>query len=206
MPVIKRYPNRKLYDTEAKKYITLEGIAQLIRQGDEVIVIDHTTDEDLTAVTLTQIIFEQEKKKGGFLPQSVLTELVRAGGDTMNTLRRTLTVPLDLFKQVDEEIEKRLNQLVERGELATEEARRLGDKLLSSSASEEETAATPVPPQPQDRILNIRGIPSRDEVEDLTQQIDTLSARLDTLIQQQAARQPAEPNTSQNPTHPSDSD
>jgi polyhydroxyalkanoate synthesis repressor PhaR len=198
MPVIKRYPNRKLYDTEAKKYITLDGIAQLIRQGEEVIVIDHTTDEDLTAVTLTQIIFEQEKKKGGFLPQSVLTELVRAGGDTMNTLRRTLTMPLDLFKQVDEEIEKRLNQLVERGELATEEARRLGDKLLSSSAKSEEEAEA-APPQPRERTLNVRGIPSRDEVEDLTQQIDTLSARLDTLIQQQAARQPAE-------TNPSDSD
>ncbi|HID52097.1 MAG TPA: pesticidal protein Cry15Aa [Anaerolineae bacterium] len=198
MPVIKRYPNRKLYDTEAKKYITLDGIAQLIRQGDEVIVIDHTTDEDLTAVTLTQIIFEQEKKKGGFLPQSVLTELVRAGGDTMNTLRRTLTMPLDLFKQVDEEIEKRLNQLVERGELATEEARRLGDKLLSSAAKSEKEAEA-APPPPRERILNVRGIPSRDEVEDLTRQIDTLSARLDTLIQRQATRQPAE-------STPSDSD
>ncbi len=198
MPVIKRYPNRKLYDTEAKKYITLDGIAQLIRQGEEVIVIDHTTDEDLTAVTLTQIIFEQEKKKGGFLPQSVLTELVRAGGDTMNTLRRTLTAPLDLFKQVDEEIEKRLNQLVERGELATEEARRLRGKLLSPSApSEKETEAAP--PQPR---VNVRGIPSRDEVEDLTQQIDTLSARLDALIQ----RQTAKPDTSPKPTPPTDND
>ena len=54
MLVIKRYPNRKLYDTEAKRYITLDGIAELIRQGAEVRVIDHTTDEDLTAVTLTQ--------------------------------------------------------------------------------------------------------------------------------------------------------
>ena len=67
MPIIKRYPNRKLYDTEAKKYITLDGIAELIRQGEEVVVIDHTTNEDLTAVTLTQIIFEQEKKSSGFL-------------------------------------------------------------------------------------------------------------------------------------------
>ena len=205
MPVIKRYPNRKLYDTEAKKYITLDGIAQLIRQGEEVIVIDHTTDEDLTAVTLTQIIFEQEKKKGGFLPQSVLTELVRAGGDTMNTLRRTITAPLDLFKQVDEEIEKRLNQLVERGELATEEARRLRGKLLSPSAPPEEETET-APTQPRERTLTVRGIPSRDEVEDLTQQIDTLSARLDTLIRQQAAKQSAEPNSSPNPTNPSDSD
>ncbi len=193
MLVIKRYPNRKLYDTKAKKYITLDGIAQLIRQGEEVVVIDHATDEDLTAVTLTQIIFEQEKKKGGFLPQTILTELVRAGGDKMSSLRSAITAPLDLFKQVDEEIEKRLNQLVERGELAAEEARRLRHKLLSTPAKEK-SAAAPAPEQPRQRPLPVRGIPSRDEVADLTRQIDTLSARLDALMQQQAAKQPAETN------------
>ena len=121
MPVIKRYPNRKLYDTEAKRYITLDGIAALIRDGEEVTIIDHKTDEDLTAVTLTQIIFEQEKKQSGFLPKSVLTGLVRTGGDTINTLRRGLSVPLDLVKQVDSEIERRLQVLISKGELAKEE-------------------------------------------------------------------------------------
>ncbi|MCK5314811.1 MAG: polyhydroxyalkanoate synthesis regulator DNA-binding domain-containing protein, partial [Anaerolineales bacterium] len=70
---IKRYPNRKLYDTEAKQYITLDEIADLIRQGQEIRVTDNVTGEDLTAVTLSQIIFEQEKKQSGFLPRSVLT-------------------------------------------------------------------------------------------------------------------------------------
>ena len=125
MAVIKRYPNRKLYDTEAKKYVTLDGIATLIRKGEEVQVIDHTTGEDLTALTLSQIIFEQEKKGGGFLPKSVLTSLVQAGGDTVNTLRRGLTAPLDLFRQVDDEIDQRLQSLISRGELAKEEGLRL---------------------------------------------------------------------------------
>ncbi|MGD8598405.1 MAG: polyhydroxyalkanoate synthesis regulator DNA-binding domain-containing protein, partial [Anaerolineae bacterium] len=111
MTRIKRYPNRKLYDTEAKQYITLEGIAALIRQGNEVQVIDHATGEDLTALTLTQIIFEQEKKRRGFLPQSVLTSLVQAGGDRMSTLRQALATPLNLARQVDEEIEQRLQTL-----------------------------------------------------------------------------------------------
>ena len=110
MPVIKRYPNRKLYDTDAKKYITLDGIAQLIRQGEEVYVIDHTSGDDLTAITLTQIIFEQEKKRGGFLPRSVLTGLVEAGGERMSTLRRSLSSPLDLFRHVDEEIAGRIGR------------------------------------------------------------------------------------------------
>ena len=50
MPVIKRYPNRKLYDTDAKRYVTLNEIAGLIRAGEEVVVTDHASDEDLTAV------------------------------------------------------------------------------------------------------------------------------------------------------------
>ena len=117
MPVIKRYPNRKLYDTQAKKYITLDGIAALIRDGEEVQVIDHATGDDLTTVTLTQIIFEQEKKQGGFLPRSVLTGLVQAGGEHLSTLRRTLSSPLDLIRHVDEEITGRINALIYRGEM-----------------------------------------------------------------------------------------
>ena len=61
MPIIKRYPNRKLYDTAAKQYVSLDGIAAMIRRGDEVQVVDHATGEDLTTLTLTQIIVEQEK-------------------------------------------------------------------------------------------------------------------------------------------------
>ena len=80
MPVIKRYPNRKLYDTEAKGYITLEQIGELIRDGQDIQVVDHATGEDLTALTLTQVILEQERKRSGSLPQTVLTGLIQAGG------------------------------------------------------------------------------------------------------------------------------
>ena len=90
MPTIKRYPNRKLYDTEAKRYVTLESITQMIHEGQEVQVVDHETGEDLTNLTLSQIIFEQEKKGAGLLPRSLLTNLVRAGGDTFDQVRRTL--------------------------------------------------------------------------------------------------------------------
>ena len=180
MPVIKRYPNRKLYDTEAKRYITLDGIAELIRDGAEVQVVDHTTDEDLTAVTLTQIIFEQEKRHSGFLPKSVLTGLVRAGGDTLNTLRRNLNSPLELLKHVDEEIEKRLQTLVERGELAKEEAISLSEKLVA--AGQEKGKEMVAGQQRLERLLSVRGVPSREEVEELTSQIETLSAKIDSLI------------------------
>jgi len=114
MAVIKRYPNRKLYHTEARQYITLEGIAGLIRHGQEVQVVDNATGEDLTAVVLTQIIAEQERKRSGFLPQAVLTGLIRSGGETLATLQRTLASSLELLHQADEEIEGRIHALGDR--------------------------------------------------------------------------------------------
>lgn len=182
MPVIKRYPNRKLYDTDAKRYITLNEIAALIRAGEEVIVTDHASDEDLTAVILTQIIFEQEKLQKGFLPKSVLTNLVRAGGDTLGTLRRGLTLPLDLWRHVDDEIDRRVQALIAKGELAKEEGTRLREKLLSP------VFASPESLQPEqeelEQMLADRGVPTREELERLHAQIDLLSARLDSLIAQ----------------------
>jgi polyhydroxyalkanoate synthesis repressor PhaR len=182
MPVIKRYPNRKLYDTEAKRYVTLNDIATLIREGKEVQVVDHATEEDLTAVTLTQIIFEQEKQQAGFLPKSVLTGLVRAGGDTLNSLRRSLTMPLDLLHYVDAEIDRRLQALINKGELAKDEGLRLRDKLLSP-ASRLSSSFLP-DAEDLDKLLGDRGIPSRKELDRLNAQLEELSAKLDGMIQQ----------------------
>lgn len=96
MPVIKRYPNRKLYDTEAKRYVTLEYIAALIQANEDVLVVDHETGEDLTNLTLSQIIFEQEKKGTGLLSRPLLTNLIRTGGDTLEQVRRALIAPLHI--------------------------------------------------------------------------------------------------------------
>ncbi len=182
MLIIKRYPNRKLYDTVSKKYITLDGIAAIIRQGKEVRVVDHTTDEDLTAVTLTQIIFEQEKKKGGFLPTSILTGLVQAGGETVTTIRKTLTSPMEVLQQVDDEIDKRIQNLIARGELAREEALNLRDKLLSSAKLTEKST---LPGQTQlEKLLANRGVPSKDEINAISEHIDQLSDKLDSLLEE----------------------
>lgn len=185
MPTIKRYPNRKLYDTESKRYVTLNDIAQLIRSGQEVTVIDHATEEDLTAVTLSQIIFEQEKQQGGFLPLGVLTSLVRVGGDRLSYLRRGLSLPLDAWRHVDEEIDRRLQYLIGKGELAREEGLRLRSKLLapipflSDSVSRTDDGL--------DELLNGQGEPNLEEMERLHVQLQSLTKRLEGLIEQAKA-------------------
>ena len=183
MPLIKRYPNRKLYDTEAKQYITLEEIAELIRHGGQVRVVDHATGEDLTAVTLTQVILEQEKKRSGFLPQSVLAGLIQAGGERMSTLRRALASPLELAHHVDEEIERRVQSLISRGELAAEEGLHLRDKLLSQGYLPS-VARWPTE-RDLERVLSKQGVPTHDDLQQIMEQLDALAARLNQLTPDQ---------------------
>ena len=187
MRVIKRYPNRKLYDTEAKQYITLDQSVTQIRNGAEVQVVDHATGDDLTAVTLTQIIFDQEKKRKGFLPQSVPMGLVDDLAAPLSTLQQTLASPLGLARHVDDEIDERLQALTRRGELAVEEARKLRDQLRAPSPEQ------PDPDLPTDdeieQLLEDRGVPTGVEMKQVLGQLETLAAKLDALVD--------EPNTSE---------
>ena len=83
--VIKRYANRKLYDTQHSKYVTLEQIAEMIRNGDDVCIIDNKSKEDLTSVTLAQIIFEEEKKQNSFLPLQAMRNIIQNGGGSIQS-------------------------------------------------------------------------------------------------------------------------
>jgi polyhydroxyalkanoate synthesis repressor PhaR len=78
MRTIKRYSNRKLYDTKARHYVTLADVAGFVRQGDDVQVTDYVTSADLTAQTLAQIIFEEEKKSPR-IGADVLRKIIQVG-------------------------------------------------------------------------------------------------------------------------------
>src|SRR3954453_13893170 len=83
--VIKRYANRKLYDTERSCYVTLEEISQMIKDGDDVKVVDNKTKDDLTAVTLAQIIVEEEKKVQK-MPLKLLRSIIQSGNEEIGEL------------------------------------------------------------------------------------------------------------------------
>ncbi|MGH7272387.1 MAG: polyhydroxyalkanoate synthesis regulator DNA-binding domain-containing protein [Polyangiaceae bacterium] len=75
---IKRYSNRKLYDTKDSRYVTLLQIAEMVRRGEEVQIIDNNTKDDLTEVTLAQIIYEEQKAHSRSVPLQTLKELIHA--------------------------------------------------------------------------------------------------------------------------------
>lgn len=171
MPLIKRYPNRKLYDTEAKQYVTLEQIAQMIRAGHDVHVTDHESGEDLTTLTLSQIILDQEKRQAGFLPRSLMTDLIRSGGETLDFLLRSLQGSLPLGATG---LEERISKLVAAGVLTAEQAKSVLKALQpggDSSALDENMA----------HLLHRFNIPTSRDVDELREKLATLNEQLDTL-------------------------
>jgi polyhydroxyalkanoate synthesis repressor PhaR len=86
--IIKRYANRKLYDTQHSRYVTLDQISEMIRLGDDVKIVDNKTKEDLTTVTLAQIIFEEEKKQRSFLPLGAMRNIIQNGGEWIAEAQR----------------------------------------------------------------------------------------------------------------------
>ncbi len=80
--IIKRYANRKLYDTQRSRYVTLDQIADMIRAGEDVKIVDNNSKDDLTAMTLAQIIFEEEKKRS-FMPLATLRTIIQSGGESI---------------------------------------------------------------------------------------------------------------------------
>ncbi len=103
MKLIKRYSNRKLYDTERSSYVTLEEISQMVRDGSELRIVDNKSGEDITSVTLAQIVFEQEKKDKRTLPMQALRDMIRSPSDFISRLSRDVS---DMREDAKSQVEK----------------------------------------------------------------------------------------------------
>jgi polyhydroxyalkanoate synthesis repressor PhaR len=164
---IKKYANRKLYHTNRKQYITLDGIAELIRAGEQIQVVDNETGEDITASILAQVV-AQTRGRGGLLPTHVLTDLIQAGGDTIAEMRRSIWDRLGGAALVDAEISSRLERLRAEGALGAEEIERLHRLLLRAE------------PAPAPDLLP--HVPSRTDLAHLNEQVDALAAAVEQLL------------------------
>jgi polyhydroxyalkanoate synthesis repressor PhaR len=123
--VIKRYTNRKLYDTDQSRYVTLDDIAKLIRDNEEVRVIDNETQDDLTAVTFAQIILEEEKRKTNLVSVPFLRKLIHSGEAAVQDLSDQAKRALD---QIGDFTGRAGGRAIDE---AIEESRGLASDLLS---------------------------------------------------------------------------
>jgi polyhydroxyalkanoate synthesis repressor PhaR len=109
---IKKYANRRLYNTGTSSYVTLEDLAAMVKTGEDFVVYDAKTGEDITRSVLTQIIFEQENKEGqNLLPITFLRQLIRFYGDSMQMLvPRYLEVSIESLTREQEKFRQQMAQ------------------------------------------------------------------------------------------------
>jgi polyhydroxyalkanoate synthesis repressor PhaR len=113
--LVKRYSNRKLYDTSESRYVTLDEIARWVKSGEEVKILENESGEDLTAVTFAQIILEEERKKSGLLSLRVMRELIQHGESALHGLAATVDRGIEAIRPAAEAARSRMQERVHEG-------------------------------------------------------------------------------------------
>jgi polyhydroxyalkanoate synthesis repressor PhaR len=170
MQTVKKYANRKLYHTNRKQYITLEGIAELIQAGEPVQVIDNETGQDITAQILSQVVLLARGRRT-VLPPQLLTDMIQSGGDTLAGFGRSVWSTLSGAASVDDEIKRRIRRLNDDGTLSADEATRIEELLLDARLVEK-------PPE----LAHAAGA---GDVARLNAEIENLTAAIDQLLAEQ---------------------
>ena len=147
---IKRYDNRKLYDTETSEYVSLSDIAELVRHGETVEVVDKATGEDITAQTLTQIILEEGKSGPPVIPSDLLHTLLRRSGKALDSGLGQIRSMVDDLMQSSLGQLKRLVQSPRKQELddLRRQLRRLEHRLSVLLDDIDDDARAPAPSSP----------------------------------------------------------
>ena len=113
--VVKKYANRRLYNTESSSYITLDNLAEMVRQGRDFVVYDAKTGEDITRSVLTQIIVEEEGKGRAMLPTGFLRQLIGFyGGNMQNLVPRYLEQAITAFTDQQQQVRETMQQTMGR--------------------------------------------------------------------------------------------
>lgn len=179
--VVKKYANRRLYNTESSSYITLDNLADMVRAGRDFVVYDARTGEDITRGVLTQIIVEEENKGRALLPTTFLRQLIGFYGDSLGNmvpryLEQTMTAIARQQAQVREAMQHTMGTLLPPG---LEEMRRQNVAMMERAMSlfspfyrpnEGEAPAVAATPE----------VAEADELRALRQEVETLRAQLAT--------------------------
>jgi polyhydroxyalkanoate synthesis repressor PhaR len=164
--VIKKYANRRLYNTETSAYITLDNLAKMVRDGREFVVQDAKSGEDITHNVLTQIIVESESKGGStMLPANFLRQIISMYGDSMQTMvPHYLEAAMDNFRKNQDQVRTALEGALVGNPLA-EIAKRNFAMFEAATSAFRPTAAKA----------------KDDEVADLKAQLAAMQAKIDKL-------------------------
>jgi polyhydroxyalkanoate synthesis repressor PhaR len=188
---IKKYANRRLYNTGTSTYVTLEDLATMVKEGEDFVVYDAKSGDDITRSVLAQIIFEQENKQGqNLLPTTFLRQLIRFYGDSMQMLvPRFLEASIDTFTRDQEKFRTQMSQAFGAGTAFTgtpfgamEEQVRRNMELFERTFSMFQPFK---PPRGDAAAATPEAAPGKseggDDIDSLRQQMKDMQERLDQL-------------------------
>jgi polyhydroxyalkanoate synthesis repressor PhaR len=175
---IKKYANRRLYNTGTSTYVTLEDLASMVKSGDDFVVFDAKTSEDITRSVLAQIIFEQENKEGqSLLPIAFLRQLIRFYGDSMQMLvPRFLEQSMQSLTSQQGKFREQMAQAFGVGGFGT-----LEDQVRRNMEMFEKTFAMFAPFARGQAKAAAEKPASGGDIDELKQQLDEMQKRLDRL-------------------------
>jgi polyhydroxyalkanoate synthesis repressor PhaR len=181
MHKIKKYANRKMYDTTDKQYVSMTQVAALIKSGEEIIVTDNQTGDDITSSIVSQLIAREKKGDPQGVSSRVLVQLLRKGSDTLTDYaRKYASVWQNAFTMAEDELDKFVNLLIKNKELSKSEGRRLKNEIVNYSDSVKDWVADNVDKRINE-ALGMMNLATRDEVAVLSKKIDALSRQINKL-------------------------
>jgi polyhydroxyalkanoate synthesis repressor PhaR len=186
--VVKKYANRRLYNTESSSYITLDTLAEMVRGGRDFVVYDAKTGEDITRGVLTQIIVEEESKGRAMLPTGFLRQLIGFYGDQMQTLvPRYLEQAMATFARQQEQMRQAMQQTM--GNFfpfgSMEEVSRQNMAMMERAMNLFSPFAYRDPDSPEQRTPSPSGL--QEEVRTLRAEVEFLRAQLARMRADQAS-------------------
>src|SRR5438477_9401684 len=180
---IKKYANRRLYNTGTSTYVTLEDLAAMVKNGEDFVVYDAKTGEDITRSVLTQIIFEQENKEGqNLLPITFMRQLIRFYGDSMQMLvPRYLEVSIESLTREQEKFRQQMSQAFGAGPFGA-----LEDQVRRNMEMFERAFAMFAPfarreAQNAEAGENEKAAGKSGDIDDLKRQLDDMKRKVDRL-------------------------
>jgi len=181
MHKVKKYANRKMYDTTDKKYISMDNLAKLIKSGKEVCIIDNKTGEDLTTSIVSQLIARDKSSQDKVVSSKVLMDLLRKGGDTLSDYaKKYVSLWQGALTMAEDEVDKLVTLLVKDKELSRSEGRNLKKEIVGYTDSLKTWIRESIDRQISD-VLGVMNLASKDQVEDLAAGIDQLTKRMEKL-------------------------
>ncbi|MEZ5655824.1 MAG: polyhydroxyalkanoate synthesis repressor PhaR [Sphingobium sp.] len=170
--IIKKYANRRLYNTETSSYITLELLSQMTREGRDFVVVDAKTDEDITHNVLTQIIMEEEQRGKNMLPVNFLRQLISMYGDSMQSMvPQYLEASMEAFRKNQQQFQEAMQGAFTSGPFAELTKRNMQMFEAATSAFTPPTAGAAGETEDE----------KDGEIADLKAQLSALNAKIDKL-------------------------